>query len=115
MKRTMKRTKRRQGGKRKHHKKRRTSKAGLIKKTANSLKRVSFQAARLAERLTKAAAKVPGGIYHDSKKVAKFTLSKAGKLKLGGRRRKSHKRKHKRKSHKRKSHKRKTKRHRRKH
>jgi hypothetical protein len=105
----MKRTKRRQGGKRKHHKKRRTSKAGLIKKTANSLKRVSFQAARLAARLTKAAAKVPGGIYHDSKKVAKFTLSKASKLKLGGRRRKSHKRKHKRKT------KRKTKRHRRKH
>ena len=105
----MKRTKRRQGGKRKHHKKRRTSKAGLIKKTANSLKRVSFQAARLAERLTKAAAKVPGGIYHHSKNVAKFTLSKAGKLKLGGRRRKSHKRKHKRKT------KRKTKRHRRKH
>mgnify|MGYP006103706841 CR=1 FL=1 len=105
----MKRTKRRQGGKRKHHKKRRTSKAGLIKKTARSLKRVSSQAAQLAMRLTKAAAKVPGGIYHDSKKVAKFTLSKAGKLKLGGRRRKSHKRKHKRKT------KRKTKRHRRKH
>ena len=109
MSRTMKRTKRRQGGKRKHHKKRRTSKAGLIKKTARSLKRVSSQAAQLAMRLTKAAAKVPGGIYHDSKKVAKFTLSKAGKLKLGGRRRKSHKRKHKRKT------KRKTKRHRRKH
>jgi hypothetical protein len=104
----MKRTKRRQGGKRKH-KKRRTSKAGLINKTARSLKRVALQAGLLAARLTKAAAKVPGGIYHDSKKVAKFTLSKASKLKLGGRRRKSHKRKHKRKT------KRKTKRHRRKH
>ena len=110
MSRTMKRTKRRQGGSK--HKKRRTSKAGLIKKTANSLKRVSLQAALLAARLTKAAAKIPGGIYHDGSKVLSYAGKTASKLKLGGRRRKSHKRKsHKRKSHKRKSHKR----HRRKH